>query len=152
MSDNLIFRWQTDKATVLADAIMYMKQLQERVKTLEEQAAQKTMESTIIVKKSQISSDDETSSSDENFDTQSNQYLPEIEARVSNRDVLIRIHCEQNKGCLVKIIGEVEKLHLMVLNSNVFSFGNSTLDITIVAQVIPIRPEFFSTYQKNKTC
>ncbi|XP_031263811.1 transcription factor bHLH18-like [Pistacia vera] len=126
---------KTDKATVLADAIKYMKQLQELVKTLEEQAAKKTMESTIIVKKSQISSDDETSSSDENFDSQSDQYLPEIEARVSDRDILIRIHCEQIKGSLVKIISEVEKLNLTVLNSNVFSFGNSTLDITIVAQM-----------------
>ncbi|XP_044479287.1 transcription factor NAI1-like [Mangifera indica] len=123
---------KTDKATVLADAIMYMKQLQERVKTLEDQAAKKTMESTIIVKKCQIYSDDETSSSNENLDT---QYLPEIEARVSDRDVLLRIHCEQNKGCLAKILGEVEKLHLRVLNNNVLSFGNSTLDVTIVAQM-----------------
>lgn len=34
----LLFYFQVDKASVLGDAIKYLKQLQERVKTLEEQA------------------------------------------------------------------------------------------------------------------
>ncbi|XVE86931.1 hypothetical protein DITRI_Ditri18aG0074700 [Diplodiscus trichospermus] len=127
---------KTDKNSVLGEAIKYMKQLQERVNTLEEQVAKKKVESVIFVRKTQIYADDDTSSSDENFDSQSNKPFPEIEARVSDKDVLIRIHCEKNKGCIPNIINEVEKLHLSVLNSNVLPFGQATHDITIVAQVI----------------
>ncbi|XP_021273898.1 transcription factor bHLH18-like isoform X3 [Herrania umbratica] len=126
---------KTDKASVLGDAIKYLKQLQERVTTLEGQVAKKTMESVIFVKKTQIFADDETSSSDENFDSHSNKPLPEIEARVADKDVLIRIHCEKNKGCIPNIINEVEKLHLSVLNTNVLPFGQATQDITIVVQM-----------------
>ncbi|TXG60007.1 hypothetical protein EZV62_014580 [Acer yangbiense] len=127
---------KTDKASVLGDAIKHLQKLQERVKTLEEQTAKKTMESMIIVKKSHMmicSDDDETSSTDENFN--SKLYLPHIEARVSDRDVLIRIHCENHKGCIVNILNEIEKLPLTVVNSNVLPFGNSTLDVTVVAQM-----------------
>ncbi|XVE82997.1 hypothetical protein DITRI_Ditri16bG0050900 [Diplodiscus trichospermus] len=126
---------KTDKASILGDSIKYLKQLQERVTTLEEQVAKKTVESVIFVRKTQIYADDETSSSDENFDSQSNKLFPEIEARVSDKDVLIRIHCEKSKGCVSNIINEVEKLHLSVLSSNVLPFGQTTLDITIVAQM-----------------
>lgn len=127
-----------DKASVLGDTIKYLKQLQERVKTLEEQAAKKTMESIVIVKKSHMASHGETSSSDDNFDSQSDQlYLPHVQARVSDKNVLIRIHCENNKGSLVNLLKEIEKLPLTVHNSNVLRFGNSTLDITVIAQVIP---------------
>ncbi|PPR85509.1 hypothetical protein GOBAR_AA35180 [Gossypium barbadense] len=128
---------KTDKASVLGDAIKYMKQLQEKVATLEEQAAKKATESVIFVKKTQIYADDETSSSDENFDSNqtNNKLFPEIEARVSDKDVLIRIHCEKNKGFISNIMNEVEKLHLCVWNTNVLPFGQATLDITIVAQM-----------------
>lgn len=117
---------------------------------LEEQAKKRTVESVVLVKKSQLISSitggtdaDDSSSCDENSDHGSsdhhqdhNQSLPEIEARVSEKDVLIRIHCEKQKGVMVKILTLIEKLQLSVLNSNVLQFGNSTLDITIVAQVI----------------
>lgn len=118
---------------MLGDAIKYIQKLHERVKMLEEQSAKKSVESMVIVKKSKISSDDEYSSSDENFDSQ--LHLPHIEARVSDRDVLIRIHCQNNKGCVVNILNQIEKLPLTVVNSNVLTFGNSTLDITVIAQV-----------------
>ncbi|CAN1815417.1 Transcription factor bHLH25 [Linum perenne] len=126
-----------DKASVLGDAIKYLKQLQERAKTLEEQVNKKTIESVVYVKKSRVYNlDDELSSTDENSDGSSNQsQLPEIEARVSGKDVMIRIHCEKHKGCLPKLLSEIEKLHLNVMNSNVLPFGSSTLDITVVAQM-----------------
>ncbi|KAK6287683.1 hypothetical protein POUND7_013862 [Theobroma cacao] len=124
-----------DKASVLGDAIKYVKQLQERLKVLEEQTKKRTVESVVFVKKSQLSADDETSSCEENSDSQSSDAaLPEIEARVSDNDVLIRIHCEKQKGFVVKILSEIENLHLTVVNSSVLPFGNSTLDITIIAQ------------------
>lgn len=125
-----------DKASVLGDAIKYLKQLQERVKSLEELSKKKTMESAVFVKKYQLSTDDDGSSCDESSDGHStDQALPEIEARVADKDVLIRIHCENQKAIAARIFGEVEKLHLSVVQSNVVRFGSSTLHITIVAQV-----------------
>ncbi|XWS41705.1 hypothetical protein CRYUN_Cryun17cG0105700 [Craigia yunnanensis] len=124
-----------DKASVLGDAIKHVKQLQERLKVLEEQTKKRTVESVVFVKKSQVSADDESSSCEENSDgPSSDAALPEIEARVSDDDVLIRIHCENQKGFVAKILSEIENLHLSVVNSSVLPFGNSTLDITIIAQ------------------
>ncbi|XP_040967613.1 transcription factor bHLH19 isoform X1 [Gossypium hirsutum] len=124
-----------DKATVLGDAIKYMKQLQEKVKTLEEQARQKSIESVVFVKKYQLLGDinDELSSWDEicaPFD----EPLPEIEARFCDQSVLISIHCEKRKGFPEKIISAIEKFNLTVINSNVMTFG-SCAHITIVAQM-----------------
>lgn len=124
-----------DKASVLGDAIKYVKELQERVKVLEEQTKKKTVESVVFVKKSQVSSEDEISSSGENFGGIPDAVLPEIEARASDKDVLIRIHFENKKGFLPKMLTEIENLHLSIVNSSVLPFGNSTLDITIIAQV-----------------
>lgn len=140
-----------DKASVLADATKYVKQLQERMKILEEQAAKKTVESVVFVKRTQYSADDDISSSDENFDSCSDQPLPEIEARVSDKEVLIRIHCDKKKGCLANILREIEKLDLTIVNSSVLPFGNSTLDITIVSQVYKISCNviFFSSFAEG---
>nr|DAD28700.1 TPA_asm: hypothetical protein HUJ06_030168 [Nelumbo nucifera] len=91
-----------DKASVLGDAIKYLKQLQERVKILEEQTVKKRVESVVLVKRSQISADNDNSSSDENNlgggRSDDEAALSEIEARVSDKDVLIRVHCEKQKG------------------------------------------------------
>ncbi|XXG56768.1 hypothetical protein AAC387_Pa03g4098 [Persea americana] len=124
-----------DKASVLGEAIKYVKQLQEKANTLEELTVKKTFESVVFVKKSQISMDDDLSSSDENFDGNSTESLPEIEARVSDKSILIKIHCEKRKGVLVKTLAEIEKLHLSVVNTSVMPFASSALDITVMAQM-----------------
>ncbi|KAG1366700.1 transcription factor bHLH18 [Cocos nucifera] len=124
-----------DKASVLGDAIKYLKQLQEKVKTLEEQNAKRTVESAVLVKKSQLSSEDDSSSCDENFEAlSSGESLPEIEAKMSENSVLIKIHCEKRGGVLLKALSEIEKLHLSVINTSVIPFASSHLDITVVAQ------------------
>ncbi|TXG60013.1 hypothetical protein EZV62_014586 [Acer yangbiense] len=124
-----------DKASVLGDAIKYVKELQERVNVLEEQTRKRTVESVVFMKKSQLSTDDESSScTDESFDSTCDAAVPEIEARASDKDVLIRIHFQKQKGFLPKILSDVEKLHLSILNSSVLPFGNSTFDLTIIAQ------------------
>ncbi|KAK4380850.1 Transcription factor [Sesamum angolense] len=128
-----------DKASVLGDAIKYMKQLQDKVKSLEEQTKKRTMESVVFVKKYEVhNSGDhgENSSSDESFSSGPviTEQLPEIEARFCDKDVLISIHCEKRKGVLEKTVAEIEKLHLSVVNSSVMSFGESALNITVIAQ------------------
>ncbi|KAK4393527.1 Transcription factor [Sesamum angolense] len=120
----------TDKTSVLGDAIKYLKYLQDRVKTLEEKAVKKTMESVVLVKKSQIVDDE-----DEKKRNSGDQPLPEIEARVCNGQILIRVLCENQKGLLTNLITKVEKLNMTVVNTNATSFGNLALDITIITEM-----------------
>lgn len=135
-----------DKASVLGDAIKYLKQLQDQVKTLEEQTRKKSMESVIFVKKYELCADSESSSSDENLSCgPTDEPLPEIEARFSDKEVLIRVHCERKKGILDKIVSEIEKLNLSVVNSSAMAFGDSAIDITIIAQM----DEAFTTSLKD---
>ena len=127
-----------DKVSVLGDAAKYLKQLQERVKMLEEQTAMKTMESGASVKKS-----DELCDNDQIYsDSCCSQTHLEMEATVSNKDVLIRIHCERQKGFTGKILHEIEKLHLTIVNNSCFSFDNYVMVVTVVAQVIPFPLSF----------
>ncbi|KAK6136449.1 hypothetical protein DH2020_029805 [Rehmannia glutinosa] len=127
-----------DKASILGDAIKYMKQLQDKVKTLEEQTKYRTMESFVFVKKYELYTDsnENSSSLDEIISSGPiiTESLPEIEARYCNKDVLINIHCEKRKGVLEKVVAEIEKLNLSVTNNSVVTFGDSTLNITLVAQ------------------
>lgn len=130
--------WQMDRATVLGDAIKYIRQLQEKVKTLEEQARQKPIEYVACMKKHQLLTDSngDFSSWDEHFGAAFGEPLPEIEARCCDHSVLISIHSEKKKGFLGKIISEIEKCHLTVINGNAMTFGSCALHITIVAQVL----------------
>ncbi|KAF4349882.1 hypothetical protein F8388_005113 [Cannabis sativa] len=129
-----------DKASVLGDAIVYVKQLQERVNILEEQSKSRTVESV-----GRSNNDQDYNHNNNNDNNQTLTLLPEIEARVYEKDVLIRIHCENHKGIVVKILSEIEKLdhHLSVVNTSVMPFGNCTLDITILAQM---EKEFSMTF------
>lgn len=60
-----------DKASVLGDAIKYLKQLQERVKILEEQTRRKDIESVVFI----------------NTSNEDDDPLPEIEARLCDKNV-----------------------------------------------------------------
>ncbi|PSS19278.1 Transcription factor bHLH25 like [Actinidia chinensis var. chinensis] len=125
-----------DKATVLEDAIKYLKQLQDQVKTLEEQTKKKPIESAVFVRKYELCAEGEKSSLDENLlGGPYDEPLPEIEARICEKNVLIKIHCEKRKGVLEKTIVELEKFHLSIANSSVLTFGSSALNITVVAQM-----------------
>ncbi|CAL9115208.1 unnamed protein product [Musa textilis] len=120
--------WKMDKASVLGDAIEYLKRLEEKVKSLEDQAARRKA---VLVKKSRLCADDDDSSSDEH---PCGGPAPEIEARVCDKAVLIKIHCENRKGVLVKALSEIEKLHLSVANTSVIPFAAASLDITVATQ------------------
>ena len=134
-----------DKASVLGDAIKHVKQLQEQVKLLEEKNKRKrVVESVVYVKKSKLSAAEEvfntfSNSGDGNSydisETKTNESFPEVEARVLEKHVLIRIHCGKQKGLFINILKDIENLHLSVINSSILLFGTSKLDITIVAEV-----------------
>ncbi|KAL3813731.1 hypothetical protein ACJIZ3_014999 [Penstemon smallii] len=119
---------KTDKTSVLGDTIMYLKTLQERVKILEVQTARHTIQSVVMVKKSQKRAAEE-------MENELAAPLLKIEAKVNNRSILLKILCEKNKGLLVKILGVVEKLNLEVVSTNAVPFGSVALDITIVVEM-----------------
>ncbi|KAJ0233387.1 Myc-type [Hirschfeldia incana] len=117
---------KADKITVLDDAISRLKQLQEQIRKLkEEKEATRHMESMVLVKKPKVFFDEE----------QFDQPLPEIEAKVAQNEVLIRIYCEKSKGSMIEILNTIENLQLRVENSVVLPFGDSILDITVLAQM-----------------
>lgn len=129
-----------DKASVLDDAIKYVKKLRERLNLLEQQTPKDTVQSVVYVNKSPLSSEDDKTSSIENSSKASvNDKLglltPEIEARVVGRNVLVRIHCEKKKGLLVKCLSELEKLQLTVANASILSFSETALDLTLSAEM-----------------
>lgn len=118
---------QTDKASLLGGAVDYLKQLEEKVKVLEEQATRKTTESTILLKNSHAISNIASSADD-------NETLPKVEATLQGKTLLLRIHCEKRKGVLVMILSEIEKVSLTVVNTSVVPFEGSSLHITATAQ------------------
>ncbi|XP_061366058.1 transcription factor bHLH18-like [Gastrolobium bilobum] len=125
-----------DKASVLGDAIKYVKELKERLAVLEEQGKKTRVESVMVLNKPELSGDDDSSSCDESVDAAgATESLLQVEARVSGQEMLIRIHSQKQKGLLVKILAEIQNLHLFVINSNVLPFGKSIIDITIIAQM-----------------
>ncbi|GER36392.1 basic helix-loop-helix (bHLH) DNA-bindingsuperfamily protein [Striga asiatica] len=126
-----------DKASVLGDAVKYLKQLQEKIKVLEEQTKKKSTEKLVFVKKYEICADGESCCTEENFSgfaPAATEPLPEIQARFCDKDVLIIINCEKRKGVLEKAVAEIEKLNLSVVNSCVMAFGDSAINITLLAK------------------
>ncbi|KAK4416386.1 Transcription factor [Sesamum alatum] len=123
---------KTDKTSVLGDAIEYLKHLKKRVETLEEKAA---MEPVVHVKKSQIVVEDEGSSDEKGGSSGEHVQTPEIETRVVNNQILVRIHCGKQKGTLANLLSKVESLNLVVVNTSVTPFGSSAQDITIIAEM-----------------
>ncbi|KAI9107528.1 hypothetical protein K1719_021565 [Acacia pycnantha] len=133
-----------DKATILQEATKYVKQLQERVTELEKQ-------NSIIINTSSSSSDQKSSmrsvkkycdlhrvninDDDEKCCEAKNEVLPQIDAKVLENQVLFGIYCEKQRGIEFKILNLLESFHLYVTSSSVLPFGNSTLGITIIAQM-----------------
>ncbi|RDX75906.1 Transcription factor bHLH25 [Mucuna pruriens] len=119
-----------DKAHVLREAVNYTKQLQERVKELENQNKYKRVDSSRFIRKSEASSSISTEKCETNKES-----LFEVEARVLDEEVLIGIHCEKQKEIVFKIHNLLQKLHLSTTTSSVLPFGTSTLIINIIAQM-----------------
>jgi hypothetical protein len=126
-----------DKATILTDAVRHVKKLQERVKSLEAEAGAsngKSIETVVFVKKKAYvaAPGNDHSSPGQSFSAVSG--MPEIEAKLSENNMMVRIHCESEKGLIVRVLAKAEELHLRILNSNVMPFTASTVIITIMAK------------------
>ncbi|OIT03646.1 hypothetical protein A4A49_01330 [Nicotiana attenuata] len=62
--------------------------------------------------------------------------LPEIEVRILEEEVLITVYCKKKyTGIIDEILSVIQKLHLTIKSSNFLTFGNTTMHITIIAQV-----------------
>ncbi|KAJ1261538.1 hypothetical protein BS78_09G037100 [Paspalum vaginatum] len=141
-----------DKATILSAAAKYVKELQQRVKDLEEAAAAGSNATTrggneaAVVQVNEpgraVAAPEENGSSRRASSgpppaaaTTKPPALPEIEARFSSdKSAMVRVHCRSGKGVAVAVIAEVEELGLSVVHANVMPSSAGTIIITITAK------------------
>ncbi|KAK7381550.1 hypothetical protein VNO80_00095 [Phaseolus coccineus] len=116
-----------DKTSILDEASNYVRELEQRVRELEQE-----VESNKVCVSSSSSCE---LNSNNGYYHGSNQILLEVKVRVLQKEVLIIVHCEKQKGIMLKILSHLENINLSVINSSVLRFGNSKLDITITAQM-----------------
>jgi len=138
-----------DKATILSDAAKYVKELQQRLKALEEEAAAgsngRSNETVVRVKNKKpcnaaVAAPDENDGSPSPTSASSGPpatgkpALPEIQARFSEKSAMVRIHFGGGKGVTVTVLAEVEDLGLSIVHANVMPFSACTVIITITAK------------------
>ncbi|KAK7389501.1 hypothetical protein VNO78_24602 [Psophocarpus tetragonolobus] len=114
-----------DKATVLGEAINYMRQLEQRIAVLEKGNDNNKSIKSVMVTKSGLCS----------ASASCNEVIPEVEARGLDKDVLIRIYCHKRKGIMLKLLALLKDVHLSIASTSVLPFGNSILSIIIIAQM-----------------
>ncbi|KAK3149750.1 hypothetical protein QOZ80_3AG0222140 [Eleusine coracana subsp. coracana] len=133
-----------NKASILYDATRHVKELQEKIKELEAGGRNGRSNETVVVVKrpclhgAGAASDGDGSSLSASSGTRTpaaNKQLPEIEVQFSDKSVMVRIHCENGKSVVVKVLAEIEELHLGIIHANVMPFSASTVIITITAKV-----------------
>ncbi|CAL4929948.1 unnamed protein product [Urochloa decumbens] len=125
---------KTDKISLLGSTIEYVKQLEEKVKTLEGQNARRTSEPpTIFESKCRISTDSSDASGESTFGA--GGFSPTVEASVHGDTILLKICCMERRGVLVTLISELENQGLSIINTSVLPFTDSCLNITITAKV-----------------
>ena len=134
-----------DKATILSDATRYVRELQEKLRALQKDGGGgggRGMESAVLgSKKARIAApdDDEDGGAHPNAAggpaATRNNALPEIEVRISEGNaVMVRIHCRDAKGVVVRSLAEVEGLHLSITHTNVVQFSATVLIMNIMAK------------------
>ncbi|KAK9071377.1 hypothetical protein SSX86_009945 [Deinandra increscens subsp. villosa] len=135
---------KVDKATVLEDASKYIKQLQNRVKQLEETSISRKNaihdQPTTSLRNSKFHGGYEADAS--SFDKTNSlpckdatAYNPEIKVRILGRNVLVRIYCQRNSLLPLKALTEMEGLHLTIMCNSVLPISSTYALITIIAQM-----------------
>ncbi|CAN6349657.1 unnamed protein product [Urochloa humidicola] len=134
-----------DKATILSDAAKYVKELQQRLKDLEEAAAAGSNTRSVKNKKPRNGGGAAVVVPDENGSPSTTTSasstgpprpaLPEIQVRFSEKTAMVRAHCRSSKGVAVTVLAEVEDLGLGIVHANVMPFSACTVIITITAKV-----------------
>ena len=82
-----------------------------------------------------------------------NDALPEIEARISEGNVvMVRIHCRDAKGLLVRLLAEVEGLNLSITHTNVMPFSACILIINIMAKASSLTSLLLALEINDKFC
>ncbi|GJN08561.1 hypothetical protein PR202_ga26498 [Eleusine coracana subsp. coracana] len=151
---------KTDKISLLGGTIEYVKQLEQKVKALEEQSARRSNpEHTVFKSKCRISSDDDASSSRPRGSAASSGAtsvsIPTVEASIHGDTVLLKICCRERRGVLVMVISELENQGLSIINTSVLPFTDSCLSITITAKArlrFPLQYACFSLFSDLCAC
>ncbi|XBH88588.1 hypothetical protein VPH35_075857 [Triticum aestivum] len=141
---------KTDKLSLLGSTIDYVKQLEEKVKALDEQCSRGSSESMVFDSKCRISAADIRPARYVHPDADNGAagpsgsgcgYLsPDIEASILGNTALLSIFCRGRKGVLVMVLSELENQGLSIINTNVVPFTDSCLNITITAKERPLYP------------
>ncbi|KAF7051669.1 LOW QUALITY PROTEIN: hypothetical protein CFC21_059887 [Triticum aestivum] len=131
---------KTDKLSLLGSTIDYVKQLEEKVKALDEQCSRGSSESMVFDSKCRISAADIRHPDADNGAAGPSGsgcgYLsPDIEASILGNTALLSIFCRGRKGVLVMVLSELENQGLSIINTNVVPFTDSCLNITITAKI-----------------
>ncbi|KAL9242723.1 hypothetical protein vseg_016696 [Gypsophila vaccaria] len=131
-----------DKASILGDAATYVKQLEEQIKKLEEHTSKRRVESVVLVKKKKQdninnnNNNEDINNVDYTSSSSSSSSSNEIEARISNKNVLIRVHSQKQQGLVQFLLNEIgNNLHFTILNCITMPFGRFAMDITVIAEI-----------------
>ncbi|KQK22739.1 transcription factor bHLH18 isoform X2 [Brachypodium distachyon] len=132
---------KTDKISLLGSTIEYVKQLEEKVKALEEQGTRRSADSTTVFEsKCCISAgadnDAAAGTSGGGGGGDGGEYSsPAVEAGIRGNTALLKICCKERRGVLVMVLSELENQGLSIINTNVVPFTDSCLNITITAKI-----------------
>ncbi|XBH88587.1 hypothetical protein VPH35_075856 [Triticum aestivum] len=131
--------------SLLGSTIDYVKQLEEKVKTMGEQGQQRSPECTVFESKCSISAankDDSAGHSRSSSESGDAEYSNpvDVEASIHGNTVLLKIYCKERRGVLVMVLSELQNQGLSIITTNVLPFTDSSLNITITAKASPLCP------------
>ncbi|VAH88482.1 unnamed protein product [Triticum turgidum subsp. durum] len=128
--------FQTDKISLLGSTIDYVKQLEDKVRALEEQGSRRSSESTTVFEsKCRISAADNDAAGPSGSGDAAEDSSPAVEASIRGHTALLKICCKERRGVLVMVLSELENQGLSIINTNVVPFTDSCLNITITVQI-----------------